>query len=225
MVAGSTVVSAETAFAGGYGSGDIGDWQGQGKAIATPELINTTLQRDGLFMFGDSISVQDGKSLATLIATRLNVPLAVHNWSGRPTTPAVDALEAWKTTYGLPSRILMATGTNDIFTPPVFVAQVDRTMALVGPSRKVFWVNVHASRNELDAATRVADQRNSGWINLQLAEAQLRHSNLRVVHWAEFLASKISRLTAYLKTDGVHTTVPLGQNARNELIVQGIEAG
>ncbi len=223
-MAGSTVVSAETAFAGGYGSGDLGDWQGLGKAIATPELINTTLQRDGLFMFGDSISVQDGKSLATLIATRLGVPLAVHNWSGRPTTPAVDALESWKTTYGLPTRILMATGTNDIFTPPVFAAQVDRTMALAGPSRKVFWVNVQAARTSVAADVRLADQRNSGWINLQLADAQRRHPNLRIVHWAEFLAGKISRLTAYLE-DGVHTTVPLGQNARNELIVQGIEAG
>ncbi|GAA1535619.1 hypothetical protein GCM10009741_42720 [Kribbella lupini] len=224
MVAGSTVVSAETAFAGGYGSGDLGDWQGLNKAIATPELINTTLQRNGLFMFGDSISVQDGKSLATLIASRLGVPLAVHNWSGRPTTPAVDALESWKTTYGLPSRILMATGTNDIFTPPVFAAQVDRTMALAGPTRKVFWVNVQAARTSVAADVRLADQRNSGWINLQLSEAQRRHPNLRIVHWAEFLAGKISRLTAYLE-DGVHTTVPLGQDARNELIVQGIEAG
>ncbi|WP_344176592.1 hypothetical protein [Kribbella lupini] len=224
VVAGSTVVSAETAFAGGYGSGDLGDWQGLNKAIATPELINTTLQRNGLFMFGDSISVQDGKSLATLIASRLGVPLAVHNWSGRPTTPAVDALESWKTTYGLPSRILMATGTNDIFTPPVFAAQVDRTMALAGPTRKVFWVNVQAARTSVAADVRLADQRNSGWINLQLSEAQRRHPNLRIVHWAEFLAGKISRLTAYLE-DGVHTTVPLGQDARNELIVQGIEAG
>lgn len=225
VVAGASVVSTETAFADGYGSGPIGDWQSMSKAIATPELINTTLERNGVFMFGDSIAVQDGKALATLIATRLGVPLAVHNWSGRPTPPAVDALASWKSTYGLPSRILMATGTNDIFTPNVFAAEVDRTMALVGPARTVFWVNVQASRNGLAPEVRVADQRNSGWINLQLADAQRRHANLRVVHWAEFLASKISRLTAYLKPDGVHTTVPLGQNARNELIVQGLEAG
>jgi hypothetical protein len=97
-------------------------------------------------------------------------------------------------------------------------------MALAGPTRKVFWVNVQAARTSVAADVRLADQRNSGWINLQLSDAQRRHPNLRIVHWAEFLAGKISRLTAYLE-DGVHTTVPLGQDARNELIVQGIEAG
>ena len=32
----------------------------------------------------------------------------------------------------------MATGSNDIFTPPVFAAQVERVMDIVGPARKVY---------------------------------------------------------------------------------------
>jgi hypothetical protein len=65
-------------------------------------------------------------------------------------------------------------------------------------------------------------QRNSEWINLQLAQAQQRYPNLRIVHWAEYLAARPSRLHTLLR-DGRHTTVPAGQTARNTLIVQAIQ--
>jgi hypothetical protein len=224
VVAGSTVVSTESAYADGYGSGALGPWEGSSKQISTTAQIGPVLANDGLYMFGDSIAVQDGYSLAQRLSSRTGAPLAVHNWSGRPTEPAVDALAHWASTYGLPRRILMATGSNDIFTPPVFAAQVDRTMGIVGPGRLVYWVNVQVARTSQSAAVQLADQRNSAWINLQLADAQRRYPNLRIVHWAEFLAAKITRLSLYLR-DGVHTTVPAGQDARNELIVQAIEAG
>jgi hypothetical protein len=220
---GAPLVTATPAFADGYGSGELGPWENLSKAISTITQIRPVLQTDGLFMFGDSISVQDGHSLAERLLSRTGDQIAVHNWSGRPTQPAVDALAQWAQTYGLPGRILMATGSNDIFTPPVFAAQVDRTMSIAGPARTVFWVNTQVSRTAQPAAVQLADQRNSAWINLQLANAQRRHPNLRVIHWAEFLAAKPSRLTTYLR-DGVHTQVPLGQDARNELIVQAIEA-
>lgn len=35
----------------------------------------------------------------------------------------------------------MATGTNDVFTPPEFAAEVDRTMSIAGPNRARIWVN------------------------------------------------------------------------------------
>ncbi|QNE20314.1 hypothetical protein F1D05_23400 [Kribbella qitaiheensis] len=219
----ASIASTSTAFAADdYGSGELGPWQDLSNAIATPATIRAVRDANGVYMFGDSISVQDGYTLAERLHTD-GILLAVHNWSGRPTTPAVDALQDWATTYGMPQRILMATGTNDIFNPPVFAAQVDRTMSIVGTTRTVIWVNVQASRTSQAAAVQLADQRNSGWINLQLADAQKRHPNLKIVHWAEFLAAKPSRMspTMYLR-DGVHTTVPLGQNARNELIAQTI---
>ena len=222
---GASIMTTGTALAEDYGSGPIGDWSNSSRSISTITQIRPVLDRNGLYMFGDSISVQDGKALATQLLDRTGDVIAVHNWSGRPTAPAVDALQSWATTYGMPSRILMATGSNDIFDPPVFAAQVDRTMSIVGPSRTVLWVNVQVARTGKPAAMQLADQRNSGWINLQLADAQKRHPNLKIIHWAEFLAAKPSRLTPsmYLR-DGVHTTVPLGQNARNELIVQMVEA-
>jgi hypothetical protein len=222
-VAGGSLLATEQAFADGYGSGALGPWENLSKAISTITQIRPVLDTDGLFMFGDSIAVQDGYALALRLRDRTGDLIAVHNWSGRPTTPAVDALAGWAQTYGLPSRILMATGSNDIFTPPVFAAQVDRTMSIVGPTRTVYWVNVQVARTSQSAAVQLADQRNSAWINLQLADAQRRHPRLRIVRWAEFLAAKPTRLTMYLR-DGVHTTEPLGQDARNELIVQAIES-
>ncbi|GAA1551459.1 hypothetical protein GCM10009789_01480 [Kribbella sancticallisti] len=223
VVATSTVAATETAFAGGYGSGDLAPWQGLTRAIATEATIRTVLQRNGLFMFGDSIGLQDGKALATRLAARTGDPIAVNNWSGRPTAPAVDALAEWAQRYGLPRRILMATGSNDIFTPPAVAAQVERVMDLVGGQRTVFWVNTQVARTRYGTATQLADQRNSAWINLQLSDAQRQHPNLRIVRWAEYLAAKPNRLTMYLR-EGIHTTVPAGQDARNELIVQAIAA-
>ncbi|MEU4606927.1 hypothetical protein AB0F43_28430 [Kribbella sp. NPDC023972] len=229
MVAGAATMAAATvggtqvAYAAGYGygSGDLGNWQISSKAIASESTIKYVLARDGVFMFGDSISIQDGRALATRLAGRTGDPLAVNNWSGRPTQPTVDALAQWATLYGLPRRILMAIGSNDIFTPPVFAAQADRTMDIVGPNRTVIWVNIQVARTTRPAAVQLADQRNSAWINLQLSDAQRRHPNLRIVRWAEYLAAKPGRLTWYLR-DGVHTSVPAGQDARNELIVQGL---
>jgi hypothetical protein len=218
----ASVASTTTAYAADdYGSGPLGDWTNASRAIAAPATIRQVRDANGIYMFGDSISVRDGKALAERLYD-FDTLLAVHNWSIRPTTPAVDALEEWAGTYGMPQRILMATGTNDIFNPPVMAAQIDRTMSIVGPTRTVYWVNVQAARaGDNYAAYRLSDQRNSGWVNLQIADAQKRHPNLKIVHWAEFLAGKISRLTAYLE-DGVHTTPDLGRAARNELIVQTI---
>jgi hypothetical protein len=115
----------------------------------------------------------------------------------------------------------MAVGSNDIFDPPVFAAQVERALRIAGPDRTVYWVDVQVSRTDEPAAVQVADQRNSEWINLQLEQAALQHPNLRIVHWAEFLAANPDRLHTELR-DGRHTTVPAGQNARNTLILQAI---
>jgi hypothetical protein len=218
------VATGESASAADlYGSGALGDWTILSRSISTASTITYVRDHDGVFMFGDSIAVQDGKALATRLMSRAGISLAVHNWSGRPTAPAVDALENWALKYGLPRRILMATGTNDIFNPPVFAAQVDRTMRIVGANRTVIWVNTQISRTAKSAAIQVADQRNSAWINSQIHEADKKYPNLRIVRWAEYLAAQPSRITQFLR-EGVHTTVPAGQDARNELIVQGITA-
>ncbi|WP_329483705.1 hypothetical protein OG555_16135 [Kribbella sp. NBC_01484] len=208
---------------GNYGSGVLGAWEQQARAISSEAQVRKTRENDGVFMFGDSIGVQDGPPLARQLS-QLGISVAVHNWAGRPVTPAVDALDTWAQDYGLPHRILMSVGSNDIFTPPAVAAQVDRTMQIVGDERTVYWVNVQAARTAHGPGVQVSDQRNSAWINLQLAEAQRRYENLRIVHWAEHLAAKPNRLARYLR-DGLHPSMPLGQNARNGLIVDAIKAG
>ncbi|MFI5710857.1 hypothetical protein [Kribbella sp. NPDC051620] len=224
VAAASTVATTGTAAADGYGSGTLGEWRGLSKAVATEATIERVLSVNGVFMFGDSIAVQDGKAFALRLKSELGLELAVNNWSGRPTKDTVDALANWRANYGLPRRIVMACGTNDIFNPPVMAAQIDRAMSLVGQRTTVFWVNTQVARTGPGYTTQLADQRNSAWVNLQLADAQRRHSNLRIVRWAEWLAAKPQRLNTYLRK-GIHTSVPYGQDARNELIVQAIKAG
>ena len=214
-------LAADAAIAGTYGSGTLGTWTDKARRISTATTCRNAVSKGGVFMFGDSIAVQDGKHLAEQLYARDGSVLAVHNWAGRPTGPAVDALEQWASAYGLPDRILMATGSNDIFAPPGFRAQVDWAIR-IADGRTLVWVDVHVSRWSQPAAVQVADQRNSGWVNSQLGEAAADWSNLRIVRWAERLAGKPGyRIPAYL-SDGVHTSVPLGRAARNAMIVEAL---
>ncbi|NEA37402.1 hypothetical protein [Streptomyces sp. SID13031] len=213
-----TTTPAPAPAPGKFGSGVLMPWQKMSRLISDPQDIECAVRTDGVFMFADSIGVAGGAALAQRLAGRTQDALALHNWSGRPTGPAADALAAWARTYGLPGRILMATGSNDIFNPPVVAGQIDRVMSLVGKTRTVVWVNVLVSRRQ----SRAADRSNSAWVNRQLTAATRRHPNLRIVHWAEFIDAEPKRQNRYLR-DGVHTT-RLGQDARNELIVRALEA-
>jgi hypothetical protein len=197
------------ASTGVYGSGTLGPWQSNTKVISSAAHVRHVVATDGVVLFGDSIAVQDGEALGRLLAQRTGASFA-------------DAMAAWARAYGLPHRIVMAVGSNDIFDPPGFTAQVDRALRIAGPGRTVYWVNVQVSRTDEPGPVQVADQRNSEWIDLQLAQAQLRYPNLRIVHWAEFLAARPGRMRTELR-DGRHTTVPAGQNARNALILQAIQ--
>ncbi|TDD20917.1 hypothetical protein E1218_21605 [Kribbella turkmenica] len=220
----STIPStgARTIDRGAYGSGTLGSWQNLLRRISSEQEIQDALVFNGIFLFGDSLAVQDGKALETLIRNRTGDSVAVHDWSGQPTSAAVDALADWERRFGLPSRIVMAVGSNDIFDPPAFAAQVERAMHIAGPSRTVLWVNVHVSRVRVPADIRAADESNSAWINLQLEHAAVRHPNLRIIRWAAYLASQPDGPAAHLR-DGIHTS-PLGRNARNELILRAILA-
>lgn len=144
--------------------------------------ITYVRDHDRLFLFGDSTGVQDGKALATELMRRAAISLAVHNWSGRPTRPAVDALENWAD-HVRPAAADPDghTGTNEIFDPPMFAAQADRTMKIVGPNRNVIWVNTQISRTAKSATIQVADQRNSAGIDSQIHDADKKYPNLRVV--------------------------------------------
>jgi hypothetical protein len=208
---------------GAFGSGTLGPWQDLVKHVSSDDDIRDTLMFNGVFMFGDSIAVQDGPALEELLRNRTGDSIAVHDWSGQPTSAAVDALEDWERRFGLPSRIVMAVGSNDIFDPPAFAAQVERAMHIAGPSRTVYWVNVHVSRVRQPADIRAADLANSAWINQQLGQAAVRHPNLRIIDWAGYLATQPDGPAKYLR-DGIHTSEPFGRDARNDLIVGALTA-
>ncbi|WBQ08593.1 hypothetical protein [Kribbella sp. CA-293567] len=215
MVGTSGSVSADT-----YGSGELGPWDRLNRLVSSDDQVRRVLAGDGVFMFGDSIGVQDGNALALRLTKLTGSALAVHNWSGQPAAAAVDALEAWSAKYGLPRRIVMAVGTNDIFKPPAFGPQVDRALRIAGPARTVFWVNTQVSRTRESELVQRADLRNSAWVNRQLDDSARRHPNLTVVRWSEFLA-EVKYPHRYLR-DGLHTSVPLGQHWRNELILRAL---
>ncbi|WP_328329169.1 hypothetical protein OHA70_05365 [Kribbella sp. NBC_00382] len=215
MVANSGSVSADI-----YGSGPLEPWEGMNATISSEDQIHRVIAADGVFLFGDSIAVQDGNALARRVITLTHKPMAMHTWAGQPTEAAVDALQMWKTKYGLPSRIVMAVGSNDIFKPPAFGPQVDRAMGIIGPAREVFWVDAYVCRTRESDLVQRADRRNTDWVNSQLDDAERRYPNLHVVRWSEFVATvKSSR---HYVRDGVHTTVPLGQRFRNGLITDAL---
>ncbi|WP_329004025.1 hypothetical protein OHA18_11595 [Kribbella sp. NBC_00709] len=216
--------SVPTKGPGLYGSGTLGPWQNLVRRISPEDQIRDTLMFDGIFLFGDSIAVQDSSSLERLLTDRTGDSIAFHDWSGQPASAAVDALAQWSRDYGLPRRIVMAVGTNDIFDPPAFAAQVERAMKIAGPDRTVYWVNVYVSRTKQPTAVRDADLANSAWVNQELDEAAASHPNLRIIDWSAFLASRPNGPTPYLR-DGVHTSEPLGGSSRNELIAEAITSG
>ena len=177
-----------------YGSGQLGDWT---------QLTHATF---GNFATADVVIVGDSITMAgwNELQTTLNASgysLAGSYWAGRPTTPAVD----WTVSLSRkPPILVMASGTNDIFNPPVMAAQVARLKAWAGTSTRILWVDVQASR----ASYAVADQRNSMWVNQQIW-TNLPASN--VCQWSRWFAEQPPRLTQYL-SDGVHPIEGVGTN-------------
>lgn len=185
------------------------------------DRIQDVLMFNGVFLFGDSIAVQDGPALERRLVGRSGDPIAADSRPGRRTQEAVDVLESWSGSYGLPTRIVMAVGSNDVFAPSDFAAQVDRVMRIAGPDRTVYWVDVYVRRTREPAAVQAADQRGSALINQQLEAAAEHYPRLRIIRWSEFLSAHPGRIRTDLR-DGVHTSVPAGQDARNQLIVDAL---
>lgn len=200
-----------------YGSGTLAPWTRLARSISRDTDARDAVTRGGVWAFGDGILRTDASDLAAQLAASSGTAFAVNAWDGRPAAPAVDELARWAGLYGAPPVVLIAAGTHDIHYPPALAAEIERAMSLI-PAR-VVWVNTYAARTQVSAAVREADQRNSAWLNLQLAQAAARHPNLTVCQWFEFLAADPARRLkpGALLTDGIHTT-RAGRLARNGLI-------
>ena len=192
-----------------YGSGVLGAWTGLG------HTLTTNWATADVAVVGDSITNRGWAALNTALA-KIGKTLAVDGWSGRPTAPAVDALLARP---ALPPILVMACGTNDIFSPPGMITQVQRVKA-GAPAKGVehiLWVDVQCSRWSQTAAVQIADQRNSGWVNNQIHETIPG----QVVPWAWYFSSAPSRLTTYLE-DGVHPKMGTGTEFWRSVLMASI---
>jgi hypothetical protein len=210
---------------GAFGSGTLGDWTVGSRAISAPARIQEAVDTGGVWLLGDSLTVADWADFAIRIHGQAGMVTAANGWSGRPTTPTIDALEAWANTYGLPPVVVIASGANDIFGPigpTAIAAQIDRAATIVGPNTALIWVEPHISRWLQPTHIQVNDQRNSGWICGLIWEATARHPNLSVVPWARILSVAPDRVRVWL-SDGVHTNTT-GKAVRNNLMVNAVLA-
>lgn len=207
---------------GPYGSGTLGEWGGLShglycfqpsgtvsaytRATKTGNVLSSKSMAcagEDVRIYGDSITF-GGKSALAAEMNKRGLTLFVDAWSGRPTTPAVDALVAETV---LPRDVIMAVGTNDIFNPAVMGAQVQRAENFIagynashGTKVRLWWVDVQATRwGQTDVVER-NDQRNSMAVNLSIYK---RIPTNNIVGWSSRFMDNPNLLTTYL-VDGVH---------------------
>jgi len=73
------------------------------------------------------------------------------------------------------------------------------------------------------AGVQIADQRNSGWVDVQLYAAAASHEGLKIISWATFLARKPAYRIGADLSDGLHPTAA-GTAARNSIRASAILA-
>lgn len=189
-----------------YGSGPIGNWESNTPTASTSTQFQNVAANNGILIVGDSIANQTSYEFATRMNQQHGLPTAVYNWPGRPTEPVADWVEDWP--QRIPDRgIVIASGANDVFNPAGWWQNITRILD-VADGRNVYWVSVHVDRwNTTDADRRVADMRNSAWINDQAYALARTRPNLIIVDWHALLSQGYneSRVTTWL-TDGVHPT-------------------
>ena len=217
--------SAYEATPGPYGSGVLGDWSTLSHGLycfnpdgslqnyytkaarKTQALSSASLTCSGedVRLYGDSITF-GGKSAFAAEMGAYGLTTYVDAWSGRPTTPIADAIEA-ETNF--PPVVVVASGTNDIFNPTVMAAQINRIknhISAVSPNTKLFWVDVQATRwGQTDVIER-NDQRNSMAVNLAIYQNMPTN---RVIQWSQRFMNNPSLLVNYL-VDGVHPKTGTG---------------
>jgi hypothetical protein len=160
-------------------------------------------------LYGDSITF-GGKS--AFAAALNNKVVVVDAWSGRPTTPVADNIEAanW-----LPATVVVASGTNDIFNPTVMATQINRIKAKIanlnatrtdGITTKLFWVDTQITRwSQTDLIER-NDQRNAMAINYAIWNNLDKN---QIIQWSARFLQNPGLLTTYLQ-DGVHPKTGTG---------------
>lgn len=209
-------LSAPTTASADYGSGVLGDYTKYSHCDTGCRGVNTTNSRyvysaswdtAEVGLAGDSTVARAWGDVVPIIAARGKTGLAVNYWSGRPTAPLVDWLiQRVQAGKRIPPVLIIASGSNDIYSPVGLAAQIRRLKAALPSSVTLFWVDIQVSRTKYSQAVQIADQRNSMALNQQIYTTM---DYSRVIRWSELFWSAPWRLSYYLD-DGVHQKVGVG---------------
>lgn len=168
-----------------YGSGP---WGGPSSTITRYGNPATA----SVLIVGDSIT---SGCIPDTVAAFKPTPIAIIAQAGQNTAGLAQLLVNLP---AVPKRIVMATGSNDIFNPPVMTAQVARIRTWVEDTGShLDWVDVRVQR----PAYSLRDRYNSAWVNRQIYATAGS-----VIGWTKALeaAAGRGRPANYYVRDGVH---------------------
>jgi lysophospholipase L1-like esterase len=149
-----------------------------------------------VFGVGDSVMLGAAPALDNLI-----IGLDVDAVVGRQVATGVDVLRERAAAGQLPDTVIVDLGTNG----PMTSDQFDDIMSILGPARRVVFVNIRAPRPW------------EGLTNAVLADGASHHPNVQLVDWH----SATEGHPELLWDDGIHLT-PAGAEAYAELVAPTI---
>ena len=164
---------------------------------SNPPLLSVVVIGDSLTVGSEMYGVSLTRSL--LNAGVLDVIVSAEN--GRTTSEGVSKLEDSMVVDGV---VVIALGTNDVAMadPNLFGAQIDRAVAAVPDTVKIFWLNLYTDQWTSDDA-----------YNAKIVEKANVHPNLSVMDFESFASP------SWVEEDGVHLT-PDGYIQRTLFILQ-----
>ena len=162
-----------------------------------PPLLSVVVIGDSLTVGSEMYGVSLTRSL--LNAGVLDVIVSAEN--GRTTSEGVSKLEESMVVDGV---VVIALGTNDVAmaNPNLFGSQIDRAVAAVPETVKIFWLNLYTDQWISDDA-----------YNATIIEKANVHPNLSVMDFESFASP------SWVEEDGVHLT-PDGYIQRTRFILQ-----
>lgn len=144
---------------------------------------------------GDSVMVDVSKDVRQVIPNTY-----VSAGVGRQIWQAPKQIESLKAQGALANTVVVNLGTNS----PMTDGQIDKVIHMIGPNRRIFWVNTHVPTRNWETS-----------VNTTIANAAKRYPNVKLVDWHGL--SKGHKDWFY--TDNVHPN-PTGNRNYTRLLVQ-----
>ncbi|WP_162872697.1 GDSL-type esterase/lipase family protein [Austwickia chelonae] len=186
-----------------YGSGFHSDYGKFTREVSSADDFRRAVADPaGCLVIGDSIATFVIRDLVADLREGTGHACVHDTWPGRATEGTANALLDLQLRYGLPPQIIVMSGTNDIFNPPLFEPQMERILDAIGPERRILWVSTFDSRRP-HSPRSAADERNTAWINGILTRRAASTPNLTIVPWDALFRGRSDNIDNLL-SDGVH---------------------